>query len=156
MRKIIISTSAAIILTGASLTFADKDDPNLDLISARQSHMTLRSYFLGPLVGMAKGEIPYDAGKAAKLAGDLKLLGDLDVGSAWAPGTDKDKYPNKTTALASIWASDSEIADYGKKYHTAVDSLANAAGNGLDQLRATIGDVGDSCKGCHDEYREKE
>ncbi len=156
MRKLILFASAVVILSSASFVFADKDDPNLDLIEARQGQMELSSFFLGPLVGMAKGEIDYDAEKAAKLATNLKLVGGLDMARAWAPGTDKDKYPDETDALAEIWAADSEFADYGKKSHKAVDALAEAAGNGLDQLRASIGDVGDTCKGCHDEYREKD
>ena len=144
-------------LTLAFSTYADKekDDPNLDLIEARQGEMTLRSFYLGPLVGMAKGEIPYDAEQADKLASDLKLLGSLDMGRAWAPKTDKDIYPDQTTALGKIWSTYPEIAEYGEKYDTAVGALANSAGKGLNQLRSTIGDVGDSCKGCHDEFRDK-
>lgn len=156
MKKIIISISVLVTLTITSFSFADKDDPNLDLIEARQGEMVLRSFFLGPLVGMAKGDIPYDAEQAAKLAANLKSLGSLDVSRAWAPDTDLDKYPGKTTALATIWTTFPEIGEYGDKYDKAVDTLAGSAGNGLKQLRATIGDVGDSCKGCHDEYREKD
>ena len=45
------------------------------------------------------------------------------------------------------------IADAGKAYADAVNALAAEAGNGLDALRATIGDLGASCKGCHDDFR---
>jgi len=34
--------------------------------------------------------------------------------------------------------------------------VAAVAGDGLDALRSKIGGVGDSCKGCHDDFREKE
>lgn len=142
-------------LTLAFSCYADKDDPNLDLIDARQGEMVLRAFYLEPLVGMAKGEIPYDAEQANKLASDLKLLGNLDMGRAWAPKTGKNTYPDKTTALEKIWSTYPEVAEYGEKYDTAVGTLANSAGKGLNQLRATIGDVGDSCKGCHDEFRDK-
>lgn len=154
MRKTIIALGALLALPLSSPGFAD-DDPNLDLIAARKGEMTLRSFFLGPLVGMAKGEVPYDAAKAAQLAANLKHLGGLEMGPAWAPGTDLSKYPEHTTALAEIWSNYPEIAEYGKEYTAAVDALASSAGEGLNQLRATIGDVGKSCKGCHDEYREK-
>jgi len=41
------------------------------------------------------------------------------------------------------------------EYNAEAAVLAAEAGNGLDALRAAIGDVGKSCKGCHDEYRAK-
>jgi len=33
--------------------------------------------------------------------------------------------------------------------------MAENAGNGLEALQSSIGDVGKSCKGCHDDYRAK-
>jgi cytochrome c556 len=35
-------------------------------------------------------------------------------------------------------------------------ALASVAGEGLDALRSKIGDVGKSCKGCHDNFRAKD
>jgi cytochrome c556 len=141
-----------IALTGTS--FAG-DDPLLNAIKARQGEMQLRSFNVGPLFGRAKGKIDYDAEMAGKLAGNLKLLLDLDNGRAWAPGSDNENYAGKTTALPKIWSTYPEIADYGKKYVMAVNELAAAAGNGQDALRSKIGALGKSCKGCHDEFREK-
>ena len=37
-----------------------------------------------------------------------------------------------------------------------VNGLAKVAGNGLDGLRSGVGDLGQSCKSCHDEFRQKE
>lgn len=141
-----------IALTGTS--FAG-EDPLLNAIKARQGEMQLRSFNAGPLFGMAKGKIDYDAEMAKTLAGNLKLLLDLDNGRAWAQGSDNENYAGKTTALPNIWTTYPEISDYGKKYVMAVNELAAAAGNGQDALRSKIGALGKSCKGCHDEFREK-
>ena len=154
MRKIISSFITLAVLAVSSQSFAD-DDPNLDLIKARQGDMELRAFFLGPIVAMAKGEMEYDAKMAASLAGDLQLLTKLDMGRAWAPGTGNDKYPGKTAALPKIWDTYPEIAEYGKKYKTAVDALAGSAGKSLNDLRANLGPVGDACKACHDDFEEK-
>jgi cytochrome c556 len=141
-----------IALTGTSLA---GDDPLLNAIKARQGEMQLRSFNVGPLFGMAKGKIDYDAEMAEKLAGNLKLMLDLDNGRAWAQGSDNENYAGKTTALPKIWTTYPEIADYGKKYVMAVNELAAVAGNGKDALRSKLGALGKSCKGCHDEFREK-
>ncbi len=131
-------------------------DPLKKAIKARQGEMQLRAFNVGPLFGMAKGQIDYDADLAKKLAGNLKLMLDLDNGRAWAKGSDIDNYMGDTTALPEIWTTYPEIGKYGKKYATAVNELAAEAGNGVDALKSKIGAVGKSCKGCHDEFREKQ
>jgi len=147
-----------LILAGLALSAPGiaADDPNLKLQKARQGEMQLRSFNVGPLFGMAKGKMDYDAELASKLANNLKIQLDLDMGRAWKQGTANDAYPGKTTALPKIWTTYPEIADYGKKYANAINELAAEAGNGADALKSKMGAVGKSCKGCHDEFREKQ
>lgn len=130
-------------------------DPKINAIKARQGEMQLRAFNAGPLFAMTKGKIEYNAELAAKLAGNLKLMLDLDNGRAWAKGSDNDAYPGKTTALPKIWTTYPEISEYGKKYTSAVKDLAAVAGTGADALKSKMGALGKSCKGCHDEFREK-
>jgi cytochrome c556 len=145
-----------LLLIGLSLAspgFAAQD-PNEKAIKARQGEMQLRSFNAGPLFGMAKGDIEYDAELATTLAGNLKLMLDLDNGRAWPTGSDNGMY-DSTTALPKIWETFPEIGEYGKRYKTAVNELAAVAGDGVDALRSKVGALGKSCKGCHDEFREK-
>ena len=147
-----------LVLIGLMLSapgFAAKD-PNKDAIEARQGEMELRSFFAGPLFAMAKGKIPYDAGEAQMLADNLVKLMDIDISSSWVKGTDNRAYPDDTTALPEIWTTYPEISNYGKKYATAVNELAAVAGKGEDALKSKIGALGKSCKGCHDEFRQKD
>lgn len=148
---------ACLLLVGISLagTSFAADDPLLKAIKARQGEMQLRSFNAGPLFGMAKGEIDYDAEMAGKLANNLKLLLDLDMSRSWPKGSDNENYAGKTTALPKIWTTYPEIGEYGKKYAMAVNELAAVAGSSQDALRSKIGALGKSCKGCHDEFREK-
>jgi cytochrome c556 len=127
----------------------------LRAIKARQGEMQLRSFNVGPLFAMAKGKMDYDAALAQTLANNLKILLTLNIGQAWAQGSDNEKYPGKTTALPKIWETYPEIGNYGEKYAAAIDALAEEAGNGADALKAQLGALGKSCKGCHDEFREK-
>jgi len=141
-------------LTLAAPGFAAKD-PMKNAIKARQGEMQLRAFNVGPLFAMAKGKIEYDAKLAAGFADNLKLMLDLDNGRAWAEGSGNDKY-KKTTALPKIWSTYPEVTKYNDRYIKAVSQLAAVAGNGRDALKAKIGAVGKSCKGCHDEFREKQ
>jgi len=155
MRKV---TKLAIIMTGLSLlspAFAADKDPNLKLIKARQGEMQLRSFNAGPLFAMAKGKMEYDAELAASLANNLVLQTKMDMGRAWAKGTDNVAYAGKTDSLPEIWSTYPKIAESGKAYVKAVTELAAVAGNGRDALKSKIGALGKGCKGCHDDFREK-
>ena len=150
-------SKACLLVVGITLSASaySAKDPLKNAIKARQGEMQLRSFNLGPLFGMAKGKIDYDAEMAKKLAGNLKLMLDLDNSRAWAQGSDNEKYAGETTALPKVWTTYPEISKYGKKYVMAVNELVAVAGDGQDALKSKIGAVGKSCKGCHDEFREK-
>ncbi|MFT5658560.1 MAG: cytochrome c556 [Gammaproteobacteria bacterium] len=152
-------TKVSLTVLGLALmapAFAADKDPNLKLIKARQGEMQLKSFNAGPLFGMAKGEIAYDAKLASTLANNLLLQTQMDLGRAWAKGTDNEAYPDDTDALPEIWSTYPEIAEKGKNYKKAVDELAAVAGNGLDALKSKVGALGKGCKGCHDDFREKQ
>ena len=153
-----IASRLCLMIIGLTLTAPGiaAQDPLKKAIKARQGEMQLRAFNVGPLFGMAKGQIDYDADMAKKLAGNLKLLLDLDNGRAWAKGSDIDNYMGETTALPEIWTTYPEISEYGKKYAKAINELAAEAGNGVDALKSKMGPVGKSCKGCHDDFREKQ
>jgi cytochrome c556 len=148
-----LGAMALVLSSSAALA---EDDPNLLLIEARKGEMEVRALNVTPLFAMAKGKMPYDAAKATKYANNLKLLLALDMGDAWAAGTGKDKYAGKTHALPEIWSTYPKVAEAGKEYAAAVEALAAVAGNGVEALQSKIGDVGNGCKGCHDDFREKE
>lgn len=152
-----ITSQLILILAGLSLALPGvaAKDPNINAIKARQGNMEIRAFNAGPLFAMAKGKMDYDAALASKLAGNLKLLLELDTSRDWPKGSDNKNYPKKTTALPAIWTTYPEVGKYGKKYAAAVNEVNGVAGKGLDALRSKIGALGKSCKGCHDEFREE-
>ncbi len=150
-------TRICMICVGISLTLPvlAAKDPLKKAIKVRQGEMQLRSYSAGPMFDMAKGKIDYDAEKAQTLANNLVQLLEVDISDAWPKGSDNKAYPDLTTSLPVIWETYPEYLEYRKKYATAVRDLAAVAGQGRDALRGKVGALGKSCKGCHDEYREK-
>ena len=130
------------------------EDANEYAIDARQSVMSLQSWYAGTLFGMAKGDIDYDAEKASAAAANLKMIVKADESGMWPEGSDNTAYKGKTRALLEGWT------EYDEKYFGALveatDAMAAEAGNGLDALRANIGALGDACSGCHDAYRAED
>jgi cytochrome c556 len=132
------------------------NDPNEKAIKARQGSMQLRSFNAGPLFGMAKGKIIYSAELASTLANNLLLESKLNMSRAWPKGSDNVAYKGKTGTLPETWSTYPEVAEKSKAYVKAVEELAAVAGNGADALKSKIGALGKSCKGCHDDFREKQ
>lgn len=57
-------------------------------------------------------------------------------------------------ALPAIWEKPAEFKAEQDKFFAAVDKLNATAQTGqLDAIKAAVGEVGASCKSCHDSYR---
>lgn len=151
-------STLTLILVGLPLAVPTSGANDLEesAIKARQGQMQLRSFNAGPLFAMAKGDIDYDAEMASKLANNLKVLLNLDNSRAWMNGTSIEEYPEMTRALPEIWESGSEVGERGEAYADAVNALAGTAGEGLEALTSGVKDLGQACKGCHDDYREED
>ncbi|MBX2854771.1 MAG: cytochrome c [Rhodobacteraceae bacterium] len=127
-----------------------------DAIKARQGYYKLIRANAGPLFGMAKGEVEYDAERAQMLASNLVTLTAMKNGELWPQGSDKASRPGETRALPAIWETYPAVAEKGKALVSASAALADAAGGGLDGLREKIGGLGGACKACHDDFRAKD
>lgn len=141
--------------TVAGTVIAADEYPFQNEIGARKALMNLFSFNLGQLGAMAKGEAPYDADTAGVAAENLLLATRMKQSAMWPAGSDAsaDGLDGKTRAKAEIWGASSAARDKHADLLAAAESLAAEAGNGLDALRGAIGDVGNGCKGCHDDYR---
>ncbi|WP_323795027.1 cytochrome c [Nisaea sp.] len=122
-------------------------------IEARQAVMKLYSFNLGQLGAMAKGSVAYDATAASAAANNLAALAALDQGMMWPKGSDATAMPDKTRAMAEIWATYPEINGKSKALADASMAMAKVAGDGLPALQGALGDVGKSCGGCHKPFR---
>lgn len=147
---------AAAVLATTAFSEGHADKAVLSAVKARQSQMTLYAFNIGLLGGMAKGDIEYNADAAAAAAANLAALSQLDQSRLWPQGSDNVALGADTTeALPAIWEAGSTVGDKGMALATAAIALEQAAGGGLDALRGAIGDVGKSCGGCHETYRQK-
>ncbi|MFK7753777.1 MAG: cytochrome c [Sedimentitalea sp.] len=129
------------------------DTPQQAASKARIAQMKLYSFNLGLLGGMAKGAVDYDAAAAKGAAENLAALASMDQSRMWPQGSDSDTL-STSRALPAIWMPGSKALEKAATMAETSAALAAVAGDGLDQLRGGIGPVGQSCGGCHDDYRK--
>jgi cytochrome c556 len=119
-------------------------------IKYRQSAMALQVNHMGRLFAMANGKVPFDAKVAAEQIEIVAMLNKLQF-VAFIDGSDK----GDTRAKPEIWAQKDKFKAAEAKSHEDVAKLVAAGKAGdFDQFKAAVGAVGQSCKGCHDEFRK--
>lgn len=156
-RKLSLAAACTGCVLIVSSTFSHaKDGPYDAAIKARQAMFQLYSFNSGILSDMAKEKIPYDADIATEAANNLNAAANLGQSQFWPAGSDEEADGNITTrAKLDIWETYPAITEKANALSEAVAALVPVAGNGLDELQGAMGDVGASCKGCHDDFRAK-
>lgn len=107
----------------------------------------------GVMGKMVKGEQPFDAAAFKAAAESLNANAD----KPWAHYTEASS-KEKSEAKPEVWSKAAEFKQEADKFVAAVAALntaAASAGN-VDAVKAAFGDVGQSCKSCHDSFREKD
>jgi cytochrome c556 len=105
---------------------------------------------VGRIGAMAQGRVPFDAKAAADNAAIVSAMARLPF-TAFGEGTDKGM-PNR--AKPEIWKDAAKFKAASDKMVAEIAKLETAAKAGnLDAIKAAMGGVGGSCKGCHDDFR---
>ena len=121
-------------------------------LKARQGQFRIMAINLGILGEMAKGEAEYNAEAAVSSAESIRAVSMINQGPLWPEGSSEMGIEG-TRAKANIWDNFDDFADKWSKLNPAAENLVSVAGNGQEALGPALGQLGDACKACHDEYR---
>lgn len=153
LKLLSIAGLTSAVLAISAVAFA-ADGPHDNAIKARQAMFQSYSFNIGILGAMAKEKRPYDAEVAIEAANNLSAAANFGQSQMWPQGSDNKTEGNaRTRALPVIWETFPAITEKADALKTAVAALVPVAGNGLGALQGAMGDLGASCKGCHDDYR---
>jgi cytochrome c556 len=121
-------------------------------IETRQSIFHLQGWAMGPLGGMLKRQIEFDAELAKKSGQRIANLAPM-ITDAFK--TDTRGFDIETEALDTIWDNKDDFAKKADRLIKAANELVAAAesGNQGKTLKAAAV-VGKACGACHDAYRE--
>ena len=121
------------------------------LVKQRQAAMTLQAKYLGPIGGMLKGNIPYNADVVAVNATFLENLSRMP----W-DGFNPSTQGEKSKAKPEIYKDPAKFKAAYEALEEATSKLG-AAARAKDQagVKATFGPVAKACGSCHDNFREK-
>ena len=147
LSSMLIAAATLFTALPAAAQFAKPEDA----IKYRKGAFTVMAAHFGRVAGMAQGKIPFDAKVAAQNAEVATFMSTLPF-AGFGPGTDK----GETRAKPEIWAEMDKFNAGAKKMQDEMAKLNAAAKSGsLDAIKAAAGEVGKTCKGCHDDYRKE-
>jgi len=138
----------AAALGGAYAQFAKPQEA----IKYRQSVMFLIGQHFGRMGAMVKEQIPFNQQVFDHNAMVVETLSGLPWEAMMAPGTDK----GDTRMKAAVFAKQTEFKETAQTFETQAAKLVSTAkGGDFSAIKAQFGEVGKSCKACHDRFRTK-
>ena len=131
-------------VTLAPIAFA-ADDPAKE----RHERMEAVGEAVGPLAGMMKGELDFDA--AAAMA-SLMTIKDktTGVGELFPEGS---YVEGKKRATQAVWTNRADFDQKLADFNGALDAAISANPQSLDALKPVFMGLIDTCKACHEDYR---
>lgn len=146
--SLVLAAAAATLAAPASAQFAKPEDA----LKYRQSAMFVIGQHFGRIGAMANGRVPYDAQAAvanAEVVADMAKL-------PWPGFHVSTKDVTQTKAKGEIWSEQAKFKEGADKMQAETQKLLAAAKtNNFDNLKAQFGQTAQTCKGCHDNYRNQ-
>ncbi|MDD3518832.1 MAG: cytochrome c [Chromatiales bacterium] len=122
-----------------------------DAIEYRQSVFQTVKWNMGPMTAMAKGEKPFDKDAFLKHATRVEQLSHMPL-EGFTPDSDL----GETDAKPEVWSKRAEFEKRMKNWQEQAAKLAQVAKAGDERaIKAQFGELGKSCKACHDDFRVK-
>ncbi|SDM74935.1 Cytochrome c556 [Oryzisolibacter propanilivorax] len=147
-KALALALTAGALALPATAQFAKPEDA----IKYRQGALRVMGHHFGHIGAMVNGKAPFDA-KAAQA--DAEVVAAL-AALPWAgfgPGTDQGV---PTKAKPEVWSDHAKFEEHAQKLQAETPKLLAAARTGnLDQIKAAFGPTANSCKACHDSFRNR-
>ena len=146
--------AAALLAAGLVGTAAAEDVPMEKVEQAIKYRHNVMST-LGGLVGTAVGKLRdgFEFGPSLESVAAGLVANTQDIPGLFPEGTDF----GETDATAEVWSDAPGFADKAQQAADAAASFQEAVKSGdKATIMGAFKEVGDSCKGCHEDYRKKD
>ncbi len=149
--KLILALLAVACVNGAVAA-----EEGNDLIKYRQSGYSFMAWNMGKIKAQLDNPAKFDKDQVQAAAKVIAAIANSGMGALYAPGTETGKGWVPTHAKPELFKEKEEVGKLAGDLRSAAGKLETAAAS-ADQaaIKAAFGEVGKSCKACHDKYREK-
>ena len=148
MKRFVVILAAAAAFASS---FASAQMKPEDAIKHRKAAFNVIAYNFGSIGAMVNNRKPYNKDEAVRNAATASAVA-WQPYELFLPGTDT----GDTKAKSNIWSDGAKFKAAGEKMQSEMAKLASVARDGdVNTLKAQFGEVGKTCKACHDDYRKE-
>lgn len=120
-----------------------------EAIQFRQSALKLMGAYSQSLAAVVRGNVPYDPEQVKADVAVFQVLAQLPW-QAFGPGTEGGN------ARPDVWKDSEKFAQAAARLEQSMVELRAAADSGeLSRVRSAFGDTANSCRACHDDFRQR-
>ncbi len=152
MKALMTGVVAAALLASTAVQAQMKPE---EMVETRQAGYQFMSWNMGKIKAqVVDGKEPYDQAKVAAAANAIAAIANSGMGSLYSPDTTTEQLGKATRLKPEFFQNLDEAGQIGRNFTAAANQLAKVAAEG-DQaaIKKAFGDVGGSCKSCHDKFR---
>lgn len=155
MKKLVKPLLAALILTATSAAFAQQAPKPEQVIKWRQSVYQVLAWNNGRIKNNVEGT--YNKDEVIRAANAIAALANSGLGALYPAGTETGKGWRETTVKPELFTETAKAGEAAKKFVTEANELAKVAATGDSAaVKVQFGKLGQTCKGCHDDFRKKD
>ena len=153
MKKSIARATLGIVALSLATIASAQVKPE-DQIKFRKAGYSFMSWNMGKIKANLDGT--YDAAQVTAAANAIAGIANSGMGALYGPGTDKDVGSQKTRVKPELFQNMPEVGKLAGDFTSAANNLQKVAATGdAAAVKTAFGDLGKTCKACHDKYREE-
>lgn len=125
-----------------------------DAIKWRQSGYAFMAWNMSRIKANVEGT--YNKEEVMKAANAIQAIANSGMGALYLPGTDKGTGWEKSRAKPEIWTDKEKLGKAAMAFNKEANEMATLANMGdAAAVKAQLGKLGSTCKGCHDDFKVK-
>ena len=156
MNKYLKPLAIALTVAVSASALAQQAPKPEQLIKWRQSAFQVLQWNAGRIKANVEGS-NYNKDDVIKAANVIAAVSNSSLGNLFAPGTETGKGWHETTVKPELFKEGSKVGELAGNFSREANELVKVAASG-DQaaVKAQFGKVGQTCKACHDDFKNKE
>lgn len=148
--KLLLALVSVALTTGTAVAQVKPEDA----IKYRQSGYAFMAWNMGRIKQNVEGNFNKD--EVVKAANAIQAIANSGMGALYLPGTDKGKGWEESRAKPEIWTDKEKMGKVATEFVKEANEMAKiAAGGDAGAVKAQLGKLGGTCKGCHDDFKAK-
>lgn len=144
------TTLLSVSLAGGAIAADLKPE---EQILTRQAGYKFMSWNMGKIKANLEGT--YSQQQVQKAAEAIAGIANSGMGALYGPGTDQAVNGVETRVKPELFENQEEVGRVARDFIDAANNLAEVAAMGDEaEVKQAFGALGESCKACHDQFRE--